>query len=82
MVSCDFLSQNKTSSKQNLNLISILQPLLVGIEINTTLKETLINITELTKKIPLITKFEQFTIVPSTIRSSLSIRGRRILSLT
>ena len=39
------------SSKQNLKLIFILQPLLVGSEINTTLKETLINITELFKKV-------------------------------
>ena len=40
-----FLSHNKMYSKQNLKLIFILQPLLVGSEINTTLKETLINIT-------------------------------------
>ena len=52
MVFCVFLSQNKTSSKQNLKLIFILKPPLVGIEINTTLKETLINKTALTKKYP------------------------------
>ena len=52
MVSCDFLSHNKTSSKQNLKLIFILQPLLVGNEINTTLKKTLINITALSEKVP------------------------------
>ena len=52
MVSCVFLSHNKTSSKQNLKLIFILQPLFVGGDINTTLKETLINITELPKKVP------------------------------
>ena len=50
MVSCVFLSHKKTSSKQNLKLIFILQPLLAGSEINTTLKETLINITELKLK--------------------------------
>ena len=50
MVSCVFLSHKKTPSKQNLRLIFILQPLLVGSEINTTLKETLINITELKVK--------------------------------
>ena len=37
------------SSKQNLNFLFILQPLLVGSEINTTLKQTLINITELSR---------------------------------
>ena len=50
MVSCVFLSNKKTSSKQNLKLIFILQPLLAGSEINTTLKETLINITEIKLK--------------------------------
>ena len=52
MVSCAFLSHSKTTSKQNLKLIFILQPLAIGSEINTTLKETLINITELSKKVP------------------------------
>ena len=45
-----FLSHNKMSSKQNLKFI--VQPLLVGSEINTTLKETLINIKELSKNDP------------------------------
>ena len=44
-----FLSHNKMSSKQNLNFLFILQSLLVGSEINTTLKQTLINITELSR---------------------------------
>ena len=40
------------SSKQNLKLIFILQSLLVGGEINTTLKEPLMNVTEIFKKDP------------------------------
>ena len=58
MVYCVFLGHNKTSSKQNLKLkfntcyLFILQPLLVGSEINMTFKETLINITELSKTDP------------------------------
>ena len=75
MVSCVFLSHNKTSTKQSLKLIFIHQPLLVGSEINTTLKETLINITELSKKVS-----HNYEI--SRQFASLSIRGRRILSLT
>ena len=47
-----FLSHNEMSSKQNLKLIFILQSLLVGGEINTTLKEPLMNITEIFKKDP------------------------------
>ena len=43
-------SHNKMSSKQNLKFI--VQPLIVGSEINTTLKETLINIKELPKNDP------------------------------
>ena len=54
----------------------VLQLPLVGSEINTTN-----TINSYLKKIQLITKFEQFAILPSTMRSTLSIRGRRILSL-